>query len=64
MESHDNLQMLFDQNKIDSRHFNLDAFSIEAKVIKNKINDVKARNPLLSHEPIFSHNQKRGGSGR
>lgn len=62
MDIKQKLIMLFEHNMIDSGNFDLNAFSVEATVITNKIRDIKANNTLLTHEPIFSLHQKRGES--
>ncbi|MEH7122331.1 MULTISPECIES: hypothetical protein [unclassified Bacillus (in: firmicutes)] len=62
MDIKQKLLMLFEHNKIDSGYFDVNAFSVEATVFTNKIRDIKANNTLLTHEPIFSLNQKRGES--
>ncbi|NEU30999.1 hypothetical protein GN156_09445 [bacterium LRH843] len=60
MDVRGRIQILFDHNKIDSRHFDLQHLYSEEAAFKQKIQGVKSRNPLLSHEPIFSHNQNKG----
>ncbi|MFC5590079.1 hypothetical protein ACFPRA_14320 [Sporosarcina soli] len=64
MDMNQRVLMLFKSNKIDSRYFDLDAFNEEATIFTNKVQDVKAKNPLLNYEPIFSINQVRGESDR
>ncbi|NEU31822.1 hypothetical protein GN156_13705 [bacterium LRH843] len=60
MDLKQKLLMLFEHNKIDSRHVDLETFIEEATVFIKKVQDVKANNQSLKNEPIFSHVQKKG----
>jgi len=54
--------MLFEKNKIDSRHFNLQALELEVETLQRNIEKVKASDEVTAYEHIFSHIQKRVGA--